>query len=235
MADSRLCSIEGCGKPHHRYGWCSLHFTRWRRHGDPLGGGVLRQKNTGACSVSGCTHPAKARGLCNRHWLRWKAYGAPTAPRPKVDRSHLAYASKFYTDVVLPYDGDDCLIWPFSKSASGYATSGRGRVHRFLCEDTNGPPPSPKHQAAHSCGVRACVNRRHISWKTHAENMADKQVHGTSVRGERSFTAKLTESDVRRIREAEGLLQTSALAKTFNVSERTVRQVQTRTSWAWLD
>jgi hypothetical protein len=32
------CSIEGCEKPVQARGWCSAHWARWKRHGDPLGG-----------------------------------------------------------------------------------------------------------------------------------------------------------------------------------------------------
>ena len=34
----QTCSIEGCDKPINRWlykGWCPMHYTRWRRHGDP--------------------------------------------------------------------------------------------------------------------------------------------------------------------------------------------------------
>jgi hypothetical protein len=30
------CSINGCEKPFVARGWCSLHWKRWRKHGDPL-------------------------------------------------------------------------------------------------------------------------------------------------------------------------------------------------------
>lgn len=39
MATERVCSIDGCGKPAWARGWCSAHLYRWRRHGNPLGGG----------------------------------------------------------------------------------------------------------------------------------------------------------------------------------------------------
>lgn len=29
------CAIDGCDKPVFGHGWCSKHYTRWRRHGDP--------------------------------------------------------------------------------------------------------------------------------------------------------------------------------------------------------
>ena len=33
----RTCSIEGCGKPRRKRGWCEMHYQRWRRYGDPMG------------------------------------------------------------------------------------------------------------------------------------------------------------------------------------------------------
>lgn len=38
----RVCSIEGCLRRHEARGWCSLHYDRWRRHGDPLGQSSVR-------------------------------------------------------------------------------------------------------------------------------------------------------------------------------------------------
>ena len=40
MANSRVCSIPGCGKPTKARGLCSAHYHRLQRHGDPLGGRV---------------------------------------------------------------------------------------------------------------------------------------------------------------------------------------------------
>ncbi len=34
MAD-RTCSIAGCEKVEFARGWCSMHWARWRAHGDP--------------------------------------------------------------------------------------------------------------------------------------------------------------------------------------------------------
>src|SRR5439155_15947639 len=32
----RRCSIQDCDQLEYRRGWCTMHFTRWKRHGDPL-------------------------------------------------------------------------------------------------------------------------------------------------------------------------------------------------------
>lgn len=42
MANSRLCSIDGCGKSHKAKGCCHAHYLRLLRHGDPLGGGTSK-------------------------------------------------------------------------------------------------------------------------------------------------------------------------------------------------
>lgn len=31
-----FCTIDGCGRPLYGRGWCSMHYKRWRRNGDPL-------------------------------------------------------------------------------------------------------------------------------------------------------------------------------------------------------
>lgn len=33
----KTCSIDGCGKPKRKRGWCQAHYMRWYHHGDPLG------------------------------------------------------------------------------------------------------------------------------------------------------------------------------------------------------
>ncbi len=56
------CSVTDCDKPHFGRGWCSAHYTRWRRHGDPLGGGPTPDPNR-KCQ----NHPdrkSEGRGLC---------------------------------------------------------------------------------------------------------------------------------------------------------------------------
>lgn len=70
----RTCSVEGCGKPARRRGWCGAHHQRWLRHGDPLRGGpLLRQGSSpdGLCLTPDCDRPVVARGWCAPHYQRW--------------------------------------------------------------------------------------------------------------------------------------------------------------------
>ena len=34
----RICSVEGCGKPHASKGFCPAHSYKFRKYGDPLAG-----------------------------------------------------------------------------------------------------------------------------------------------------------------------------------------------------
>jgi hypothetical protein len=39
MAYPKICLVDGCGKTAcNKRGWCSPHYRRWLRHGDPLAG-----------------------------------------------------------------------------------------------------------------------------------------------------------------------------------------------------
>lgn len=38
VAYGRTCAIAGCDARHFCRGWCKPHYSRWRRHGDPLAG-----------------------------------------------------------------------------------------------------------------------------------------------------------------------------------------------------
>lgn len=190
------------------------------------------------CSVEGCDRPVKARGLCNRHYKRWLAQGHPCR-QTKITPHGKAQA--YFRNVVLTYDGDDCLIWPFNRGSIGYALIGLdGRmqnVHRTACRLVYGPPPSPKHHAAHSCGNGhlGCVNPQHLRWATPKENAGDTLRHGRRNRGERNGNAKLTEVQVREIRASRGKVYQKDLAAKFGVTSDLIYLIQHRKSWTWLD
>lgn len=78
MADVKVCSVDGCGKPRHAKGLCSSHNSRRVRYGSPIGGGPDKQRYRGAkCSVEGCGEVARTKGLCGKHYQRFFKYGDP--------------------------------------------------------------------------------------------------------------------------------------------------------------
>lgn len=189
------------------------------------------------CPVEGCDKPVHANGMCNKHYMRMKRRG--TIEVPGTERGTL----QIYMDrVVVPYEGDDCLFWPFHRNEHGYGEMTYDGVYqkanRVACILVHGQPPTPKHEAAHECGNGhlGCVNPGHLSWKTHKDNMADSLRHGTRVRGSKAPQSKLTEDDVREIRRrASQGEHHSVLAREFTVvSAKHIWAIIRRDEWAWL-
>jgi hypothetical protein len=189
-----------------------------------------------ACSVDGCngnSHTSKlgARGYCNKHYKRLLRHGSPT-----MGGTPIGEPNKYFEDVVIPFYGDECLSWPYSTNGVGYGTLNGKYVHRLACERASGPPPTPKHEASHLCGNGhlRCVNPRHLAWKTRSENHADKINHGTHSRGERHYSCKLKEAQVREILSLKGKETQAVIAKKFGIGQTTVSHIMRRDSWGWL-
>lgn len=132
------------------------------------------------------------------------------------------------------YTGEFCLIWPFSRNPeTGYALFGfEGQmyyVHRYMCELKNGPPPTPQHEAAHSCGNGhgGCANPNHLSWKTPSENAKDCRAHGTQAKHRNGRRGHLSAADVIQIRALRGRMTQRAIADQFGCSPSTVRDIFT--------
>jgi hypothetical protein len=126
-------------------------------------------------------------------------------------------------------DPDVCLLWRHKLTKGGYGTVEHGKstkgAHNFVCEQVHGPAPEGRPQAAHSCGVRSCVNPHHLRWASVKENDADKDLHGTRPRGATHPRTKLSGEQVLAIRaNPEGLLQYQ-LAERYGVGPTTISQI----------
>lgn len=149
-------------------------------------------------------------------------------------------AAKFFAEIVLPHDGDECLTWPFAVTRKGYAVMQYHRrlrsVHRVACELVHGYAPSEVHEAAHSCGRGhlGCVNPNHIRWATRLENSADRTAHGRTAKGQKNGAAKLTD---KQALEIAALLSKpdresySTIAKRYDVSIYPIYSIAKRLNW----
>lgn len=134
----------------------------------------------------------------------------------------------------MDYRESKCLIWPFGRVNDGYGQLSVGnnkirKAHRVMCELVNGPAPTGRHEAAHSCGNGhlGCVNPRHLSWKTPVENRQDSKLHGTH-HGRRGIR-ELKPSQVLEIRGSKR--SHAELAAIYGRTRRTIDRIIKRELW----
>lgn len=107
---------------------------------------------------------------------------------------------------------DVCHPWIASLDSSGYGAfrvDGRTLLaHRWAYEYRVGPIPNGM-VVRHVCDLPSCQNLTHMLLGTQQDNMNDRNSRGRQAKGEANGRAKLTEADVRWIRElrAAGMSQ----------------------------
>lgn len=120
-----------------------------------------------------------------------------------------------------------------SKNSPGYPTVGLNHrtayVHHLVLEAFAGPRP-PRHEACHCNGIRTDNRAANLRWDTPSANQNDRVTHGTSNRGERCGSAKLTEAQVIEIlRSPERGYE---IAKRFGLAQQTICNIRKRRIWA---
>lgn len=108
-------------------------------------------------------------------------------------------------------------------------------IHRLVLETYIGPCPEGM-QCRHLNGNPADNRLENLAWGTRLENMQDRDLHGNTVRGEKSGVAKLTQKQVLGIIQyiRDGLLRHSEIATIFRVSKATISAIATKRNWGWL-
>lgn len=73
MTTIRTCEVDGCSQEHCARGFCTKHYQRWQRYGDPL---ALKDLPD-ICTVEGCDRESDSRGWCRKHYSNWHRTGSP--------------------------------------------------------------------------------------------------------------------------------------------------------------
>lgn len=143
---------------------------------------------------------------------------------------------RFWEQVAL-HDPDQCWMWTSGKDGRYgrfYYKDSHIRAHRLAYILKHGSIPDGL-EVCHSCDVPLCVNPRHLFIGSHQDNMSDMVAKGrtNAPKGTRQHLARLDEEKVLEIRRlyASGKYSHLKLAHIFEVSEPTIRQVVTRTTW----
>jgi hypothetical protein len=96
------CSVEECIFERVTKGYCQVHYMRFRRHGDPLKGEIIRRITPKECSVNGCAKQVLAKEMCKLHYKRVKLTGNHGPVESTVVRYKYGTRLSSYGYVMVP-------------------------------------------------------------------------------------------------------------------------------------
>ncbi|RWA81489.1 MAG: hypothetical protein EOQ31_31585 [Mesorhizobium sp.] len=150
---------------------------------------------------------------------------------------------RWLDQVAIPYQGRECLLFPFSRLKSGHgrvsSRLGANTAHAYVALRVHGARPDG-YEVCHDCGNPPCVNPRHLYWGTRAKNMDDRWRHGEMVlpptkRGVENGNSVLTEDQARYAKaRLKAGVSAPEIAERFGVPKQTIYNIKYGTTWAWL-
>lgn len=84
------CSVKGCSGKYKGNGFCTKHYTRYKRYGDV---NVNKNIKNRLCSVIGCDRKHRSGGYCDMHRLRVQKYGNPGEPSSRKGNGGVGHIS----------------------------------------------------------------------------------------------------------------------------------------------
>lgn len=168
---NRICSVDGCERPHGSRGLCRGHAQRLRR-GHALTDKPLERPPVPECSIDGCSSMAHARGWCDKHWKHWREHGDPLGGTFRSGD----IAARFWSHVEKT---EACWNWTGStrtnRGGNRYGKfrlsreDGSAMAHRFAFELINGAIPTGM-VVDHTCHNTMCVRPDHLRAVTKKQN-----------------------------------------------------------------
>ena len=180
------------------------------------------------CSVNKCGREALAKSLCGKHYKRMRKHGTTDAPK----RAPGSLEDRFWR-FVDKSDDDSCWLWSGGTVGRGYGSimlpdQSTGTAHRVSYEIHYGEIPDGMN-VLHKCDNPPCVNPKHLFLGTHADNSLDMTDKNRQANGESCGLSKLTESDIKYIRESD--LTQKELAKEFGVTQANISEIKRGRTW----
>lgn len=182
-----------------------------------------------ACSLTFVAFRSKRRRYCSRT-CQAEGYRGVSLP----DRHVNADPANFHAR--LRQEGE-CLVWTGHRNTRGYGHFSIAcrlvLAHRHAWSLANGPIPAGMF-VLHHCDNPPCCRLDHLYLGTKADNCHDMHRRGRApdFRGERHPSAKLSATDVERIRDriACGETRTSC-ARDFHVTVQAVSAIAAGRTW----
>lgn len=129
----------------------------------------------------------------------------------------------------------DCWLWTGAIDRDGYGAftylKTSHRAHRLSLQLSGEIVPKGA-VVCHDCDNPTCVNPSHLYVGTHQSNMDDAVARDRNVRGERCWSAKLTDDEVILIRASKATDE--RLAAKYGVSRSNISMIRSRRTWKHL-
>jgi hypothetical protein len=160
-----------------------------------------------------------------------------------VNPSHIVSGdeARFWLYVNPLADGSGCWEWTAGRDRDEYGYFSymkegikiKDRAHVYSWELHNQSFILSSFQVCHTCDHPWCINPKHLWLGTTQENTQDRVDKGRSCSstGEENGCSKLTEQEVREIRDLAQNLTHKKIGSLYGVSQSVVSRIVTRDSW----
>jgi hypothetical protein len=133
---------------------------------------------------------------------------------------------------------EDCILWPFGVGSHGYGylsyDGSQLLAHHVVLILHHRLLPVGLEETRHLCDNKLCVNNSHLVVGEPLDNAADRKRAGTTYPGSQRYNAKLTEEDVKAIRNAPeywGICR--QLARKYGVSHQLISDLRNPNNPRW--
>ena len=155
--------------------------------------------------------------------------------------STMTLLKKLQSLIFVREDGCWMFLGPWNSHGYGHLSYDAHvyRAHRVSWELHKGPIPDNLN-VLHKCDNRWCVNPEHLFLGTLKDNADDMRAKGRDSYGdnfgENNGQAKLTEDEVRQIRQllSSGQYTQTAIGDMFGVGRGAVKQIKSGRTWRYL-
>jgi hypothetical protein len=136
------CSIESCKRSRRSALYCTAHYQKFKKYGDPLGGpGSGRAVQHEFCTIEGCGKKHTSQGMCQMHYKRNALYGDPSIVHEPKRNGNKTINNNGYVVVYEPENP--------TSTANGF-----GLEHRLVMAEHLGRALTKYEQVHHKNGVR---------------------------------------------------------------------------------